>query len=736
MLLTPEQLTRALRRCAEEPIHIPGAIQAHGILLGLEEQSLTIARVSDNAASYLGRTPDDLLGRPLAKIVGADAVSGLAERVSGGDRRVPGVQQLELEIDAERRCFDAAVHRASGLLLLELETAGGIEAAAGGDPLGIVGDVMRRMREADDLPGLAAMAARAVRALTGFGRVDVYQFAEDWSGHVIGEARAEGVHGFLDWRFPAADIPEQARALYRKSAIRLIPDVDYAPAAIVGGADAPPLDLTHGLLRSVSPVHLAYLRNMGVAASMSVSIEVAGRLWGLIACHHARPRFVAAERRRLAELVAQAFAGRLALLAEKERADRTRAVQSILQDLIAAMDSSTAPIEVLSGERDDLVRMVDADGLIIRFDKRVITAGALPSAAAIARLLDWLDAAHPGGPCIANEPPPALALSDADEARLGGLLACPLPAVPGGRIVWLRGERRHTYKWAGDPGKSVEVDDADFRVSPRASFALYETEHAHAAEPWSEWEKVAASLVAQAVTQTVTRHELERSNADLDQFAYAVSHDLQEPMRGVTGYADLLRRGYADRLDDKARHYLAMMTDGAERMQALLSGMLQYSRLTRTTTALDPVDLNDVAGDAVANLAPAIGEAGALVTLGELPSVLGHREQLARVFQNLIGNAIKYRGEAAPRIDVSASREAGQWTISVADNGVGIDPVMRQAIFLIFRRADVSGKVAGLGLGLAMCKRIVERHGGRIWAESPPGGGSVFRFTLPAPPDT
>ncbi|HEX8803366.1 MAG TPA: ATP-binding protein, partial [Acidimicrobiales bacterium] len=229
--------------------------------------------------------------------------------------------------------------------------------------------------------------------------------------------------------------------------------------------------------------------------------------------------------------------------------------------------------------------------------------------------------------------------------------------------------------------------------------------------------------------------ELERSNADLEQFAYVASHDLQEPLRKVSGFCQLLEKRYADQLDDRAREYIWFAVDGAKRMQVLINDLLAFSRVGRTTEGFEPVDLDEVADDVVDLLAESIEVGDATVTVGPLPTVEGDRRLLAAVLQNLVGNALKFRQDEPPVVDVCAERSDGEWTITVADNGIGIDPTYGEQIFTIFKRLHNKADYAGTGIGLALCKKIVEFHGGRIWLEPTDGPGATFAFTLPAPPD-
>lgn len=226
--------------------------------------------------------------------------------------------------------------------------------------------------------------------------------------------------------------------------------------------------------------------------------------------------------------------------------------------------------------------------------------------------------------------------------------------------------------------------------------------------------------------------EIKRSNAELEQFAYAASHDLQEPLRAVSSYSDLLRRRYGSQLDERAEKYIDNIAAGAARMRALINDLLAYSRITTRGAAFAPVDCEAALGTALANLNTAIGETGATVTHDPLPHVHGDAAQLARIFQNLIANAIKFHGERPPEIHVSAMRETGIWRFSVRDNGIGIETEARERIFRIFQRLHTRGSYPGTGIGLAICARTVERHGGQIWVESEPGQGATFFFTLPS----
>jgi light-regulated signal transduction histidine kinase (bacteriophytochrome) len=228
--------------------------------------------------------------------------------------------------------------------------------------------------------------------------------------------------------------------------------------------------------------------------------------------------------------------------------------------------------------------------------------------------------------------------------------------------------------------------------------------------------------------------ELARSNSELEQFAYVASHDLQEPLRKVTSFCQLLQRRYGGQLDEKADQYIEFAVDGAKRMQVLINDLLAFSRVGRTGRDTGPVDCGAALADAQANLSAQAEQAGAVIEAGPLPVVRGQRTLLTIVFQNLVGNALKFRGEQPPRIVVTAERDGAFWSFSVTDNGIGIEPQYADRVFLIFQRLHDRATYPGTGIGLAMCRKIIEYLGGRIWLDTSVADGARFRFTLPALP--
>lgn len=309
----------------------------------------------------------------------------------------------------------------------------------------------------------------------------------------------------------------------------------------------------------------------------------------------------------------------------------------------------------------------------------------------------------------------------------GSVVALTIGAVAAGVLLW-----RNLHRWVTDPlehladtSRSVAAGDLDTVVvgtGPHEVVVLGE-----------DIDRMRRHLVAQIASTDSARRELEASNRDLEQFAYVASHDLQEPLRKVASFTQLLQRRYGDQLDDRGHQYIEFAADGAKRMQRLIQDLLAFSRLGRGGEEQVVVSLDKCLAGALTDLSETVSASGAQITADPLPEVLGHEGILGQLLQNLVGNAIKFRRpDVPPRIHIGAERVAGQWLLRCSDNGIGIEPRHAERVFTIFQRLHAKDAYGGTGIGLAMCKRIVEYHGGRIWVEAQdPAQGTTVRWTLP-----
>jgi len=571
---------------------------------------------------------------------------------------------------------------------------------------------------------------------------------EDDTGSVAAEDRRSDLTPYLGLRYPASDIPAQARRLYLINTLRLKADVNAVRVPLVPALNplsGTPLDMSCCILRAMSPVHDEYLRNMGVAASMSVSIVKDDRLWGLIACHHTTAKTVPHQLRISCEVLAGVFAAHIGAAEEEEK--RRHAANGIeylgqLSERLRA-EADVFNTLLLGGYR--LASIIDAKGAVVCIGGEIALIGATPSHDDVQRLIEWLSGNQQAylfdTEKLSEEYPASEAFSDI----AGGVLSARIAPGAGDFVLWFRPAAVRVVEWGGNPAKPVEETEAGKRISPRLSFERWKETVGDRSEPWQQFQREFALNLRQTIAEVllvrrnaeITRlnHELERSNIELDAFAYAASHDLQEPVRTVRAYAQLLHRRFGANLEGEARDLLKVIENSASRMGNLISVLLTYGQVGGSSLRdRQAVSLEDVLRLAMMNLAASIGSSSAVITSDKLPTVNADPDQLTQVFQNLIGNSIKYRTpDKPPRIHVTSELEDRFWRISVQDNGEGFNPEEADVIFGAFKRLH-GRDIPGTGIGLALCKRIVEHHGGRIRAESKgEGKGAVFSFTLPEP---
>ena len=403
------------------------------------------------------------------------------------------------------------------------------------------------LQSADTLDALCETVTREVRLLTGLDRVMLYQFDAEGHGEVRAEAKREDLEPYLGLHYPASDIPQQARELYLKNWLRIIPDARYAPVRLVPALRADnsrPLDLSFSVLRSVSPIHLEYLANMGVRASMSVSLVVGGRLWGLISCaHHSGPRFLPFGVRSDCELLGRLTSQRLSALEDREVAARRAARQDTLDALTAAMRQGDRVLPALLSRADELLGLLGASGVAVVEDAETLTSGAVPSAEALGAIATWLGRQHATGvfctSSLAAELPERVGSKDVAS----GVLSFALPGSLQRRIMWFRPEILQTVNWGGDPRKPA-LDTGDVRLHPRRSFELWREEVRLCSRPWRPADLEAADDLRRFAVEADLEKQVERERVAVrarDDLVAVVSHDLKNPLHVIQMQLSVLR---------------------------------------------------------------------------------------------------------------------------------------------------------------------------------------------------
>ncbi len=729
----------------QKPINISAQIQSHGVLLVLEEPELKILQVSSNTSSILGISPENILHQKLEDLLDPFQVDRLKTGLA--DDNLDFINPTKVWIRKKGDdyvVFDSIFHRNSdGLLILELEPAISQDNIPFLSFYHLARASINQLQSTSTLRDFCQIIVKEVRQVTGFDRVMLYKFDEDGHGSVIAEEKLESMEPYLGLHYPESDIPKVARKLFSSNWIRLIPDAHGQLAEILS-ADNPisqePLDLTHSILRSASSCHLEYLHNMGVGASLTISLIKDQKLWGLIACHHQTPKYVSYELRKACEFLGRVIFSEISAREETEDYDYRMKLTYIQSVLIDYMSQEANFIDGLVKHEPNLLDLTSAQGAAVCLGDRCTVIGETPTEEELNFLMQWLKK-HVDKEVFYTDSLP-LIYADAEKFKdmASGLLAIAISER--NYVLWFRPEVIQTVNWGGDPNRAFETkhSEGNLCLSPRKSFELWKQTVRLKSLPWKQVEIKAALELRKALINLILRQadelaqlaqDLERSNAELKKFAYVASHDLQEPLNQVANYVQLLEMRYEERLDEDAKDFITFAVEGVSLMQTLIDDVLAYSKVDLKGIEFELTEVETALEQALSNLRGRVYETGAIITQESLPTVMADSTQLMQLFQNLIGNAIKFRSKQPPKIHIGAKRLEDAWLFSVQDNGIGLEPQFAERIFVIFQRLHTRDEYQGTGMGLAICKKIIECHRGRIWVESELGQGATFYFTIP-----
>ena len=498
--------------CEQEPIHISGAIQQHGVLFALEETTLKILQVSQNIIDFFHISPDALLNTSLETLFEPSQIAILRQSLSVDDLHAVNPLKLVVQRDGKEQAFDGILHRSDGLLILELEDASTTESIS---PVGLytrLRTAIPRLSHAQILDELCAIAAQEVRTITGFDRVMVYQFDKDWNGTVLAEEKLASLDSFLTLRFPASDIPRQARELYLKNWLRLISNVEYRPSILTPNYNPltqQPLDLSFSVLRSVSPMHIEYLKNMGVQASMSISLIKENVLWGLIVCHHNTPKYISHDIRTASEFVGQIVSALLSAKQDNEDHQHEMQVKSILTQLLSTIAREENAVAGLMKYSTDVLAMVHAQGLAVCAENQYHTLGPVPAETDLQHLVAWLAENCSDDVFYTESLTGIYPRAETIKHVASGLLAIRISKLQGGYILCFRPEVIQTVNWGGDPNATAEAGHhTTTYLHPRKSFELWKETIRSTSLPWKSCEIQAAGELRVAIVDMVLRDML------------------------------------------------------------------------------------------------------------------------------------------------------------------------------------------------------------------------------------
>ena len=735
-----------LTNCEQEPIHIPGSIQPHGFLIGLDINSLVIDYCSANSSEFIGISYIDILGKSFPEIFGEKAKLDLQEYISKDKM----LSSLLLRTTLLGKDFLCTVHKSDSTFILEAEPVNKVTKLPN-EVYDNTSQFLSYMHTTHSLKDLCSLVAKGTRDITGYDRVMVYRFDSNYNGEVIAESCREDLEPFLGLHYPHTDIPPQARELYMRNLLRMITDIDYTPVPIytIDDQQEKNLDLSLSILRSTSPIHVQYLHNMGVGATLTISLIYKQKLWGLIACHHYSPKNLTPELRLAAQLQGHFITSQIDLRQSNEEYEVSRKVNAAF-DILNAFEISDDPESFNKFiEQPELLKICNASGVSLFFEGKVYKNGNTPSDQEIMFLSNYFGSISDHTSYSTNKMVDLLPDHRAVCENTAGAIYHSLDIEGNNSIIWYRPETKTEVNWAGDPNKSIILDEKG--LSPRNSFKLWKEFVDCTSKPWLQPELDTAAAYTNGLQRQInlikiTKEEqkyrklsemLKEANAELENMNWISSHDLQEPLRKMQLISSHLL--FEDKVSDTVHHSLKRLNFSAERMRTLLQDILKYTRLKYSEDDFETVDLNELVNE-VGNELRDDSEFISIET-ENLPEVKGIPFFLKQLFSNLISNSIKYaKAEVPTKISISGHNKPVQYPdgsydlhhlIILKDNGIGFDQKHAESIFNVFTRLHRSNEYSGSGVGLALCKKIMQNHRGYISASSTPGQGTEISLYFP-----
>lgn len=747
-----ERYILAEQECAREPIRTSGCIQPFGVLIAVTENDLRITHVSENVFPHFGHHPSALIGKSMAEVLSPEEFENLERYLAYPDLSDQAPLSLgSLTRDGRPRLpWHLLAQRANGRILLELE--GLAPRSLSGSSVSFTRKLklaVQRLQRSDSLQNLCDVATESIRELTGYSRVMVYKFDQDWNGKVIAESLQDGEDSYFGHHFPASDIPPQARAIFLENWLRMIPDATYTPIALFPPAQTDadvPVDLGRAFLRSVSPVHLEYLKNMGVGATLTISLKDEDQLWGIIACHDRGPRYIEPENRLACQVIGQLVSSQIRVKEEREELEYKQRLQQVHARLLDFMNGEDDLVRGLVKHSPNLLDIASADGAAaaIHFEGQWTLVGRTPTLPQIEGIVSFLQLEHGtesyyATDCLPKHYAPAKAFKDIAS----GLLAISIPKTERNYLLWFRPEVISTVTWAGKPAKAL--DPKTGRLHPRHSFDAWREILTERSLPWSKVEIdavkelrnaiLAIDLQRQFVKEQIARAHAEKMSREKQDIVSIVSHDLKNPLGSFKLSLGLMMKALTQNDLMRVQEVLKRCRNSIEQMERLIHNLLDTARIDEGNLTLEQnaQNVQDLVLNVVEMFQPiALDKNVALSAANPFTQcrALCESDRVLQVLSNLVGNAIKFTPPGG-HIEVAVDACDKEVRFRVQDTGPGIAENARERIFDRFWQAEQAKRI-GTGLGLHIAKGIVEAHGGRIWVESEVGRGTRFLFTLPA----
>jgi light-regulated signal transduction histidine kinase (bacteriophytochrome) len=725
--------------CDKEPIHILGKIQGHGFLIGVDFKDQLIHYISENTDAFINDDPAKYLGKHIDEIEARMNISNFENKLKlsqiislGLGNGFESLNPFYMEVGG--KACNLIIKNAASILLLEFEPCNIKEEF---DVQKTIGRSISTILAEPGLHSMLKTAAQEIKKIIQYDRVMIYQFGEDGHGEVVAEEKNRDLKPFLGMHYPASDIPKQAKELYKINLTRILADVDMDCPAIISNQNLEsPIDLTHSVLRAVSPIHIQYLKNMGVAASFSISLLSHGELWGLIACHNYSPKFIDYKVREASKLIGQILSPALEYRLGEEDSEKFALLNQSVNTLVKYIEKESDIVSALTANAVTINDVCSTSGAVLIFDNKITSIGLTPSKDEVKEIVKWVIDNSQDMVFYTHRFPTIYPAAEKQSHFASGLFACILSRELSEMILFFKPEQKQSIIWGGNPEKAVEVaSDGSLQLSPRKSFDKWTEIVRHTSVKWSRGEITALINLREQVIYQINRkaNEIRQLNErlklayeELDTFSFTVSHDLRTPLSSIKSYTELLLLTN-ESLDEDAKKILERINSCSDRMALLIKEILNYSSYTRNEIKSEKINMMQLIEDTKNAIYESSQPKNLEFIIGSAPNITGDAVMIGQVFANLLGNAVKYSsrsGNAIVKIEGYVSKNETIYTIS--DNGIGIDIKYYNRVFELFKRMDNVKDFEGTGVGLAIVKRIMEKHKGRIWFESQLGKGTVF----------
>lgn len=745
------QDTTTVATCESEPIHIPGAIQPHGVLIAIDSEKI-IRFCSQNCEAFFCKAPAQVLQQTLPSI-SPELSQLVAEALHQEIFPVKPFRFLQND-----QPWTVFVTEQDELTTIELEAPA--TATETIDLFDQTREFVQIIERTQSLSDLCQRMAEHVRRVTGYDRVMIYRFDSDYNGEVFAESKRNDLEPYLHLHYPYTDIPAQARELYLRNHIRMIADVSYQPVPLLttDNSGYSTLDLSDSFLRSVSPIHIQYLKNMGVGATLTISLLSDDRLWGLIACHHYSPKHLSIFQRQAALMQGHFLTSqlRVRLVAEEYKVHTT--VEAHLQQLLNAVPQA-GDFALKMNAFSSLLSVANASGVAVLHNGKLYEKGIVPPSDKTKALFTWLAENVSGMQFSTSQLRSHYPQGEKINRYAAGILYHKLGNAKKDAIIWFREEIEKTINWAGDPHEAVRKVREN-NLNPRSSFAIFKETVRFQSSDWRFSEINAASrfanalqnhfhleyLKAEEAKQRLLNEQLMKANKELANINWITSHDLKEPLRKILVFSSKMMHEGEKELSEKVTASITRIQQSAVRMQTLVNDIIAYTLVDDKNTTFVPTDLTAILAEVVAEYADEIKEKQGSIRFSDMPVVTAIPYQMRQLFVNLIGNSLKFaKADTAPEISIRCEKLSGTnlhflpesssvyYRISVTDNGIGFDASYGEKLFDIFYRLNDQKTYTGTGIGLAICKRIVENHGGTITAYGEESKGATIEIYLPQP---